>query len=106
MFNEESKSGETKNRDSKKITAQIIESDNHATEDIKFQKDTMEGKCVAGPVLTRAQVKKIDEFHQLKVKEAMSSVDKSTIEDLQKMNFTLKKCFVREGKPIIRENCV
>ena len=35
----------------------------------------------------------------------MSSVDKSTIEDLQKKDSTPKKCF-RVGKPIIRENYV
>ena len=42
----------------------------------------------------------------LKVKEAMSSVDKSTIENLQKKDSTLKKGFDRTGKPIIRENYV
>ena len=36
----------------------------------------------------------------------MSSVDKRTIEDLQKNDSTLKKCFDRVGKPIIRENYV
>ena len=36
----------------------------------------------------------------------MSSVDKSTIENLQKKDSTLKKCFDRIGKPIIRENYV
>ena len=36
----------------------------------------------------------------------MSSVDKSTIEKLQKKDSTLKKCFDRIGKPIIRENYV
>ena len=36
----------------------------------------------------------------------MSSVDKSTIEDLQKKDTTLKKCFDRVGKRIIRENYV
>ena len=56
--------------------------------------------------MTRAQVKKSDKVHPLKVKEAMSSVDKSTIENLQKKDLTLKKCFDRIGKPIIRENYV
>ena len=51
-----------------------------------------------------AQAKKSDKIHPLKVKGAMSSVDKSTIEDLQKNDFTLKKCFDRVGKPIIRAN--
>ena len=63
-------------------------------------------KYVAGPVLTRAQAKKSDKIHPLKVKEAMSSVDKSTIKDLQKRDSTMKKCFDRVGKPIIRENFV
>ena len=56
--------------------------------------------------MTRAQAKKSDKVHPLKVKEAMSSVDKSTIENLQKKDSTLKKCFDRIGKPIIRENYV
>ena len=42
------------------------------------QEDTTEVKYVAGPVLTRAQANKSDKIHQLKVKEAMSSVDKTT----------------------------
>ena len=81
MFKEESKR-KTKIRDSKKKLAQIKKNDNCATEDIKVQEDTTEGKCVAGPVLTRAQAKKSDRIHPLKVEEAMSSVDKTTIEDL------------------------
>ena len=36
----------------------------------------------------------------------MSSVDKSTIEHLQKKDSTLKKCFDHFGKVIIRENYV
>ena len=52
----------------------------------------------------RAQAKKSDKIHPLKVKEAISSVDKSTIEDLQKEDYTLKKCFDRVGKQIITEN--
>ena len=62
------------------------------TQDVTVQKGTTEGKCVAGPVLTRSQVKKT-EIHPSKVKEAMSNVDKSIIEDLQKEDSTLKKCF-------------
>ena len=55
--------------------------DNPATQ---VQEGTMERKCVAGPVLMRAQAKKSDKIHPLKVKEAnMLHVDKSTIEDLQ-----------------------
>ena len=52
------------------------------------------------------KTEKSDKVHPLKVKEAMSSVDKSTIENLQKKDSTLKKCFDRIGKPIIRENYV
>ena len=44
-------------------------------QDVKVQEGTMEGKCVAGPVLTIDQAKKSDKVHPLKVKEAMSSVD-------------------------------
>ena len=66
-------------------------------------KKALEEKCVTGPVLTRVQAKKSDKIHPLKVKEAMSSVDKSTIEDLQKKDSTLKKCFDGVAKLIIRE---
>ena len=65
----------------------------------------MKGKCFAELILTTVQTKKSDKIYPLKVKEAMSSVDKSTIEDLQK-NFTLNECFDRAGKLIIRENYV
>ena len=41
------------------------------------QEDTTEVKCVAGLVLTMAQAMS-DKIHQLKVKEAMSSVEKTT----------------------------
>ena len=63
-------------------------------------------ECVAGAVVTRAQAKKSDKVHPLKVKEAMSSVDKSTIKNLQKKDSALKKCFDHIGKLIIRENYV
>ena len=72
---------------------------------MKVKEGATEEKCVAGPVVTRAQAKKSDNVHPLKVKEAMSGVDKSTIENLQK-DLTLKKCFDRIGKPIIRENYI
>ena len=84
--------GKTKNRDSKAKPAQIKKNFNRATQDVKVQEGTTEEKCVAGPVLARAEEKKSDKIHPLKVKEAMSNVDKTTIEDLQK-DFTLKKCF-------------
>ena len=72
--------GKTQNRDSKKKSAQVKKNDNHATQDVEVQEGTTEGKCVAGLVLTRAQGKKSDKIHPLKVKEAMSSVDKTNIE--------------------------
>ena len=73
----------TKNRVSKK-PAQLKKNDNHATQNVKVQKGATEGMGVAGPVLTRAQAKQSYKIHLLKVKKAMSSVNKSTIEDLQK----------------------
>ena len=73
---------------------------------IKVKEGATEEECVVGPAVTRAQAKKSDKVHLLKVKEDMSSVDKSTIENLQKKDSTLKKCFDRIGKLIIRENYV
>ena len=66
-------------RDSKKKPAQPKENDS-ARRNVKVKEGATEEKCVAGPVLTRAQAKKSDKVYPLKVKEAMSSVDKSTIE--------------------------
>ena len=100
MF-KESNRGETKKGDSKKKPAQIKKDDNQNTQDVKVQEGTTDEKYVAGPVLTRAQAKKSDKVHPLKVKEAMSSVNKSTLEDLQKTDFTLKELFDRVGKLII-----
>ena len=106
MFKEESNRGKTKKGAWKK-PSQLTKNDHHATQDVKDQEGTMEGTCVAGPCLTRAQGKKTDKIHPLKVIEAISSIDKTTIEDLQKKDSTLvKKCFDRVGKPIIRENYV
>ena len=59
---------------------------------MKDKKGSTEEECVAGPVVTRAEAKK--------------SVDKSTIENLQKKYSNLKKCFGRIGKLIIRENYI
>ena len=94
MFKEKSNREETKNEDSKKKPAQRKKNANHATVDVKVQVGTTEGKCVAGPVLPRAQAKKTDKIHPLKVKDTMSSVDKSTIEDLQKKESTLKNSLI------------
>ena len=107
--NQKTEKSAPKERDSKKKPAQPKENDDSARRNVKV-KEVKEGateeKCFAGPVVTRAQAKKSDKVHPLKVKEAMSSVDKSTIENLQKKNSTLKKCFDHIGKPIIRENYV
>ena len=69
MFKEDFNREKTKNRDSKKKPAQFKKSNNHATQDVKVQEGTTEGNCVAGPVLTRSQVKKSYKIHQLKLKK-------------------------------------
>ena len=51
---------------------------------MKVKEGATEEECVADPVVMRTQAKKNDKVNPLKVKEAMSSVDKSTIENLQK----------------------
>ena len=104
--NQKTEKSAPKERDSKKKPAQPKENDDSARQNVKVKEGATEEKCVARPVVTRAQAKKSDKVHPLKVKEAMSSVDKSTIENLQKKDLTLKKCFDRIGKPIIRENYV
>ena len=103
---EQTEKSALKKRDSKKKQALPKENDVRARQSLKVKEGATEEECVAGPVVTRAQAKKSDKVHPLKVKEAMSSVDKSTIENLQKKDSTLKKCFNRIGKPIIRENYV
>ena len=98
-----------KKRDSKKKPAQPKENDDRARRNEKVKEGDTEEKCVAGPVVMRAQAKKSDKVHPLKVKEAVSTwstVDKSTIENLQKKDSTLKKCFDLIGKPIIKENYI
>ena len=62
---------------------------------MKVKESATEEECVAGPVVTRVK--------EFRVKQAMSSVDKSTFE---KKDSTLKKCFDPIGKPIIRENYI
>ena len=89
-----------KKGDSKKKRGWPKENDDRARRNMKVR------EYVAGPVVSRAQAKKSDKVHPLKVKEAMSSVDKSTIENLQKKDSILKKCFDHIRKPIIREKYV
>ena len=90
-------------RDSKKELVQPKENDDRARRNVKVKDGATEEKCVAGPVVTRAQAEKSDKVNPLKVKEAMS---RSPIENLQKKDSTLKKYFDRIGKPVIRENYV
>ena len=73
-----------KKGDSRKKQAQPKETDNIVRRDVKVNGGATKEECVAGPIMTRAQAKKGDKKHSLKVKESMSSVDKSAIEDLQK----------------------
>ena len=101
---EETKKSAPKKRDFKMKPVQPKENDNHARWSVKVNWGATEEKCVAGPVVTRARAKKSNKVHLLKAKEAMSSVDKSTNENLQKKDSTLKKCFDRIGKLIIRKN--
>ena len=101
--NQKTEKSAPKERDSKKKPAQPKEND---VWNVKVKKCATEEECVAGPAVTRALAKKSDKVHPLKVKEAMSIVDKSTIENLQKKDSTLKKCFDHIGKPIIKENYV
>ena len=68
MFKEESNSEETKKiapkkGDSKKKPAEFKKNGNSARQDVKVREGATEGKCVTGPDLTRAQVKKIDKIH-------------------------------------------
>ena len=93
-YKQEQKYIDLKKIDSKKKPAQPKESDDRARENLKVKEGATEKECVAGPVVTRALAKKSDKVHPLKVKEAMSSDDKSTTENLQK-DSTLKKCFDR-----------
>ena len=75
-----------------------------ATRDVKVQEGATEEKCVVGPVVTRAHVKKSDTIHLLKVKEVRSRIKKSTIEDIQKKDSALKKCFDQAGKELSERN--
>ena len=60
----------------RKETQKRKKNDNHFTHDVKVHEGTTKGKCVARPVLIGAQVKKTNKIHPLKVKEAMSSVNR------------------------------
>ena len=96
-----------KKRDSIRKPAQPKESDDRTRWNVKVKDGATESKCVAGSVVTRAEAKKSDKVYPLKVKEAMSSADddESAVKNLQK-DTTLKKCFDRIGKEILRENYV
>ena len=68
----------SKKRDCEKKPAQPKENDDHARLNMKV-KEGATVECVAGPVVTMAQAKKSGKVHPLKVKEAMSSVDKCPV---------------------------
>ena len=102
--NQKTEKSAPKERDSNKKPAQLKENDDRVRQIMKVREGATEEECVAGPVVTRAQAKKSDKVHPLK--EAMFNVHKSTIENLQRKDWTLKKCFDCIGKPIIRENYV
>ena len=75
-------------RETKKKQAQPNRNDDHARRNMKVKEGATEEKCVARLVVTRTQAKKSDKVHPLNVKEAMSIVDKTTIENLQKKDST------------------
>ena len=64
---EENKKSTLRKRDSKK-PAQPLENDNHARQKMKVKEIPTEEKFVTGPVMTKAQAKKSDKVHPLKVK--------------------------------------
>ena len=76
---EETKNITLKKGDSKEKPAQLKKNDNHARQDVKFQEGATEEKS--------------DKFHPFKVKEAISGVDKSNMEDLQMKDATVLKRF-------------
>ena len=78
-----------KKKVSKKKPTQPKKNDDHVRRSMKVKEGATEEECIARPVVTRAQAKKSDKVCPLKVKEA-----RSTIENLQKKDSTLKKCFV------------
>ena len=69
--NQKTEKSAPKERDSKKKPAQPKENVDRARRNTKVKEGATEEKCVAGPVVTRAQVKKSNKVHLLKVKEAM-----------------------------------
>ena len=95
--NQKTEKSAQKERDSKKKPAQPKENDGRARRNVKVKEGATEEKCVAGPVVTKAQLKKSDKVDPLKVKEAMSSVDKSTIENLQRNDSTLTQGASKTG---------
>ena len=104
MVKEESNREENKNRDLKKKPAQLKK------KYIMLHKMSKSKRAPWKESVLLDQfwrgLSKNDKIHPLKVKEAMSTVDKSTKEDLQKRDCTLKKCSGGVGKPIFRENYV
>ena len=67
--NQKTEKSAPKERDSKKKPAQLKENNDHARRNVKVKEGATEKKCVAGPVVTRAQAEKSDKVHPLKVRE-------------------------------------
>ena len=65
---EETKMSPLRKGDSEKKTVQPKGNDKRARRDVKVKGSTTEEVCVAGPVVTRAQAKKSEKIHLLKVK--------------------------------------
>ena len=63
--NQKTEKSAPKERDSKKKPAQPKENDDRARRNVKVKEGATEEKCVAGPVVTRAQAKKSDKVHPL-----------------------------------------
>ena len=66
--NQKTEKSAPKERDSKKKPAQPKENDDRARRNMKVKEGATEEKCVAGPVVTRAQAKKSDKVHPLRLK--------------------------------------
>ena len=78
---EKTKKCAPKKKNSTKKSAKLWKNNISARRDVKVKGGATQEECVAIPVVTKAQAKKSDRINPLKVKEALSSVYKFTIED-------------------------
>ena len=79
MFEKKSNQEKTEKSALKKKPTKPKENDDRARQKMKVKEGATKEECFVGPVVMRAQAKKSDKVHPLKVKEAMSSVDKSIL---------------------------